>query len=155
MDDDRKAALKAYNELKAKYDLPELENLEKEFDFELEDDKIIAKTIINHIWEKISSIKSYIEGTLNPQRYCCIVETKFLNAKEKEKIFNFYKRIMSEYWSTVKATFGSPEEKINKIKDSFEFYKKVKKFSKDYIQRMIDGWNEKESADVENDGYIN
>jgi|GEM_PF-2042556 len=155
MDKEREAAIKEYEKLKTKYELPELEELEQEFDFELEDDKIIAKTIINQVWEKISSMKSYIEGILNPQRYCCIVETKFLNAKEKEKIFNFYKKIMTEYWKTVKATFSTPEDKIKQINKSYAFYKKVKNFSQEYIQRMIDGWSEEKGEAEEKDGYIN
>ncbi len=155
MDEEREQAIKKYNKLREKYDLPPLDELEKELDFVLDDDVAIAKNLINQIWERISSMKSYIEGVLNPQRYCCIIETKFLNPKEKEKVFNFYKEIMIEYWKTVKATFDGPEEKIKKIKSSYDFYKKVKQFSKEYIQRMIDGWSDKENKKEDNKTYIN
>lgn len=147
--EDRENAVKKYNEYKTQYALPELNELEDEFDFKLEDDAGIAKTIINQVWEKISSIKSYIEGILNPQRYCCMIETKFLNAKEKEKLFNFYKKIMIEYWKTVQSTFGTNEEKLKQITNSYEFYKRVKTFSKDYITRMIKGWSEENKEEKE------
>jgi len=152
--EDRQAAIKSYNKLKEKYELPELSEVEKEFDFELEDTAGIVKAIINQIWERISSMKSYIEGVLNPQRYCCMIETKFLKSKEKEKIFNFYKKIMIEYWKTVKATFEEEEAKINQLKNSYKFYQKVKRFSRDYIQRMIDGWSEEKTEEKQKD-YIN
>lgn len=146
---DRENAVKKYEELRIKHNLPTLQELEDELDFKLEDDAATAKTIINQIWEKISSIKSYIEGILNPQRYCCIIETKFLNPKEKEKLFDFYKKIMTEYWKTVQSTFGTSEEKTKQINNSYEFYKKVKQFSKEYIQRMIKGWSEEEKKEKE------
>ena len=115
-----------------------------------------SQNIINQIWERISSIKSYIEGALNPQRYCCMIETKFLKSKEKEKIFNFYKKIMIHYWKTVKSTFMTEEDKIKQINASYEFYKQVKKFSNEYIQRMIDGWSDEKTEEEETeDGYIN
>jgi hypothetical protein len=151
--EDRKAAIKKYDELKIKYKLPTRKELEKEFDFELEDTAGIPKEIINQIWERITSIKSYIEGALNPQRYCCMIETKFFNPKEKEKVFDFYKKIMIEYWKTVQATFRTKEEKVKQINKSFEFYKKVKKFSEGYIQKMIDGWSEGQEKEEKN-GHI-
>ncbi|MFA5406103.1 MAG: hypothetical protein WC307_01990 [Candidatus Nanoarchaeia archaeon] len=152
--ENREKAVSKYEELKTKYSLPELAELEDEFDFELDDDSAIIKTIINQIWDKVSSIKSYIEGILHPQRYCCIIETKFLNNKEKEKVFDFYKKIMADYWKTVKSTFGSQEEKINQVRETYEFYKKVKKFSNEYLNRMIKGWEEEEEKEPKEE-YIN
>jgi len=151
--EDRESAIKKYEELKNQHGLPELAELENEFDFELEDDAAIIKTIINQMWDKISSMKSYIEGILHPQRYCCIIETKFLKPKEKEKVFDFYKIIMAEYWKTVKSTFGAIEDKARQIKETYEFYKKVKKFSEDYLNRMLKGWSEEEKETKEE--YIN
>ena len=151
---DRENAIKKYDEYKTKYNLPSLNELEEEFDFKLEEDIGISKAVINQIWEKISSIKSYIEGILNPQRYCCMIETKFLNPKEKEKLFNYYKKIMIEYWKTVQSTFATSEEKLKQINNSYEFYKKVKQFSKDYITRMIKGWSEEDKTEKQDD-YIN
>ncbi len=151
--EEREKAIKKYEELKNQYGLPALHLLEDEFDFKLEDDNAISKTIINQIWEKISSIKSYVEGILNPQRYCCMIETKFLNAKEKEKLFNYYKKIMIEYWKTVQSTFGTNDEKTKQIINSYEFYKKVKAFSKDYLQRMVKGWSE-EDKEEKQENYI-
>ncbi len=151
--EDRKLAVKKYNELKAKYGLPSLKEIESEFDFELEEDIGIAKIIINQIWERISSMRSYIEGILNPQRYNSIIETKFFNAKEKERVFNFYKLIMIEYWKTIKITYDTPEMRVKQIKNSYDFYQKVKKYSNIFVQRMIDGWSEKDKKEKE--GYIN
>lgn len=142
--EDRTKAVSKYEQMKKEHGLPELKEIEEELEFEIENDAEIVKTIINNIWERISTIKSYIEGILNPQRYCCLIETKFMNQKEKEKIFDFYTEIMTAYWKTVQSTFGETTERIKEINDSYTFYKKVKKFSKEYIQKMIKGWSEEE-----------
>ena len=142
--EDREKAVEKYEQMKKEYGLPELKEIEEELEFEIENDAEITKTIINNIWERVSTVKSYIEGILNPQRYCCLIETKFMNPKEKEKVFDFYKEIMTAYWKTVHSTFGETPDRVKQINDSYEFYKKVKKFAKDYIQRMIKGWSEED-----------
>lgn len=152
--EDRDKAVKKYNKLKEKYELPALNALEEEFEFELDDTNGIIKTITHQVWDKITLIKSFIEGVLHPQRYCCITETGFLNPKSKEKIFNFYRLIMAEYWRTIKASFENEERKAEQLKNSYEFYQEVKKFSQNYTQKMIKGWEETEETEEKN-GYIN
>ncbi len=147
--EDRKLAVKKYNEYRKKYNLPPLEELEDEFGFELDDDAGIAKTIINQIWERISALRSYIEGILNPQRYCCLIETKFFNPKEKEKIFKFYQKIMIAYWKTIQISFKGKEERFKHINFCYDFYKKVRAYSLKYTQRMIDGWSEEDKEEKE------
>lgn len=153
--EDREKAIKEYGKLQKEYGLPKLSLLENEFEFELDDTSGIIKSITHRIWDKITLIKSFIEGALHPQRYCCITETSFLNPKEKEKIFDFYRKIMSEYWRTVKASFEDDKRKAEQLNNSYEFYQKVKRFSKSYTEKMIKGWEESEEITEEKNGYIN
>lgn len=149
----REKAIQAYKVLKKKHTLPSLKELEKEFDFELEDAKGIIKEVINKIWEKISQIKGWLEGLLHPQHYCCMFETEFFNKKEKERIFNIYMELMKEYWKTIKAGFGNEEENAKRLNKSLVFYKKIKKFATKYCDRMIKGWSEKEKEETKGE-YI-
>ena len=152
--EDRKLAVKEYKLLQEKHGLPKLSELEQEFEFELDEKTGIIKILNQQIWDRISIIKSYIEGILHPQRYCCMTETGFLNKKEKERIYEFYKKIMIEYWKTVKSTFLGEEKRAKQLKNNYEFYQKVKKFSTIYSDKMIKGWSQ-EQEEEKNEGYIN
>ena len=128
-----------------------MEKLKEEFDIETE--KATSVYILQSMWEKISVIKDYIEGLLNPEKYNCMVEISFFDEREKERLFSFYSKLMREHWKYLQALFGSEEERKKEIKELYEFYKRVKKFVKNLSKKMINGWGS-EIKEEKNGDYI-
>ncbi len=143
MVESRAKAKKIYEEYRKKHKLPSLKELEEEFDFELSETSGVISQIYSKIWEKIMKVKSDLEGLFNPQQYCCLAEHKFFTEKELKEFFNMYAEIMKNYWTAVRAGYISKEERIRKIKDSYEFYKKVKEFARKLYARYVKKWGEK------------
>lgn len=154
MVESRVKAVKIYNDAALKYKLPSLKELEEEFDFELAETSGVLGQIMSRIWDGIMKMRRDIEGLLQPQQYCCLIEHKFFSESEKKELFNVYGDIMANYWSVIRAGFSSKEERAKWIKKSYELYKKLKPFGVKYTTKLIDNWGKKEKAEAK-EGYIN
>ncbi len=153
MAESRIKAVKKYNEYKKKYGLPSLKELEEEFDFELNETSGIISQVLGRMWDRILKVKLDLEGIFHPQQYCCLIEHKFFTGKEKKELFNTYKKIMTQYWITIKANYISKEERIKQISKNYEFYKKLKPIVRKYLTRYIKKWSEKGKKELR-EGYI-
>jgi len=87
---------KEYEALKKKYKLPEFEQLDKNFEIScIEHAKLLHVNIRKRIVEKIETFCDVLENLIHPNTdITSMYEDKFFSDKEKEKMFDLYKKLM-------------------------------------------------------------
>ncbi|OGI14778.1 hypothetical protein A3K63_02795 [Candidatus Micrarchaeota archaeon RBG_16_49_10] len=99
-----------YKKLMSKHSLPKLEDLEREFSFELEEDGDILSFISDKILERMDEFSKTLETALFPVHDPSkLYEAKMAKGK-REELFGIYKSMMSLYWEGRK-TLIAPTEK--------------------------------------------
>ncbi|RLE47802.1 hypothetical protein DRJ25_01505 [Candidatus Woesearchaeota archaeon] len=110
-----------YNKLKKKFtQLPDFDNINKEFDIE-NTDKISLASIRKKIEEKIELCLDALERILNPEptNLADLYEYKFFTQEEKEYAFKIFKQLMQLYRASLESELTANKEEqaktINKI----------------------------------------
>ena len=124
-----------YNQLRKKYSLPKLEDLTKEFAVKLENPDFILHDIICKINEEISDCTETIEPMIfvgSSGEPSVLYEANMLKDK-REKIFKFYKELMSIVWKSKRVvTATNEEDMVQFINESYNNW--TKRLKKGFIE---------------------
>ncbi|MFQ6009715.1 MAG: hypothetical protein ACE5J7_01190 [Candidatus Aenigmatarchaeota archaeon] len=141
-----------YSRLKKKYKkLPDWAWLRKNFTVKIEEDGAAIEQVKNTMVEKLESVNGKIEPILSgAENFCCYFERRMLARKQKEKMFELYKKIQSLLWRS-SAINVSPSEKecVEWVIDAKEFWETNKRFFVDTFHSISKGWKAHKEAEVE------
>lgn len=149
---------KDYLKLQKKYNLPDFENLNKDFQIERiaqNETEILIREIRKLIAEKFSGYLRFIETILHPMNAPMFVFSviKLITSNEKKKLTEIYKELIKKEVKLIELDIDFVEEKETEfVKDSFEFWNKTKKDFLDILQTVEKNWDNK--TDKNNGGYF-
>jgi len=86
--------------MQGKFNLPQLNELKERFKFDLEENEKIFDQIRNEISERIFTFtEKIIEPVIaGSDSYSCIFEQEMLTEKDRQKLFDIYKKIQVLKW---------------------------------------------------------
>lgn len=101
-----------YRKMQDKFKLPQLNELKETFKFELEDNDKIFDQIRSEISERIFTFsEKIIEPVIaGSESYSCIFEQEMLSDKERQRLFDIYKKIQVLKWEN-NLLMLQPDEK--------------------------------------------
>lgn len=147
---------KNYELLKKKYNLPDFDRLNNEFEISLiEHEEFLLRDIVKKITEKVEIYAKLAESWLQPDTnsIAAMHECKFIEEIEKEKIYDIFKRLMVLDRESIKASLGDEKEEAEFVKLSFEEWIKVKQDLRPIVAKIRTTWDK--DSDVREDlGYL-
>ena len=114
-----------YRKMQDKFDLPQLNELKRTFKFDLEENEKIFDQIRNEISERIFTFtEKIIEPVIaGSDSYSCIFEQEMLSDKERQKLFDIYKKIQVLKWENNLLMLQPDEKKAAEwVKKTWELW---------------------------------
>lgn len=138
-----------YEELKEKYNLPDYDALN--FEFELDKDaKFILRDIRRKINTKINAFLDILEGVLQPEASSLsqMYEINFITEKGKQKVLDFYKKLMKISRNSDEIAINLDESQESEfIKKVFAEWNDIKSEMLLIIQKMKLSWEKELKQD--------
>ncbi len=144
-----------YEQLRQKYDLPELEILSFEFEIDKESE-FILREVRRKINERIEAYCDVLSGILQPDASNIIQmhEVAYFDEKEKNKVFKYYRKLMKISRESLEIGLEANEHReamfINSI---FNEWKSIKEQMIEIIKILKESW-EKDSQNEEDLRYM-
>ena len=149
---------KNYKKVQEKYDLPDFDSMNRDFQIEkiadCESDYLIRE-IRRCIGDKFSNYLRFVETILNPVNAPMFVFSviKSIGTDEKSKLSETYKELAKLELTLVKLDVDFCEEREAEfIKDSYKKWQKIKKEILSVVEIMEKNWDNKFEAN--NKGYF-
>ena len=114
-----------YKKMQMKFDLPQLSELKETFKFDLEGNEKIFDQIRSEVSERLFTfsdkiIEPVIAGS---DSYACIFEQEMLSDRERQKLFDLYKKIQVLKWENNLVMLQPDEKKAAEwVKKTWEFW---------------------------------
>ena len=144
---------KQYNEFRKKYKLPEFKDIDFEFEIsDLEEINFLLRAIIRKIAEKLDFYSTILEEILQPDtsNLYAMHETRFFDEKEKNGMYDLYRKLMDFNRATIELSLGHNERnEADFINQFFEEWKALKQELLKFVKKMRTSW--KEEADIKED----
>ena len=148
---------KEYEKIKDKYNLPDFNLLNAEFEFKpMQVDSSVIKHIARRMGEKVVYFSRGIDAVLFSFGNSLVLsyENKMLDEEEKKKIIELHKRIMffdRGIW--VLDIEENEEEDIKYIKELWKEWFDLKKEVLEYAKKIRDGWKKEYSNEKSGDYF--
>ena len=144
---------KQYIELKNKYKLPEFKDMDFEFEIsDLEETNFLLRAIIRKIAEKLDFYSTMLEEILQPDtsNLYAMHETRFFDEKEKNVMYDLYKKLMDFNRASIELSLGHNERnEADFINQFFEEWNALKQELLKFVNKMRTSW--KEEVDIKED----
>lgn len=120
-----KSQLIKYMSIQEKFDLPQLRDLTRTFEFEIDDNEDILDQIRSEVSEKIFS---FTEKIIEPiimgsDSFSSVFEQNMISQPERKKLFDLYKEIQALKWENNMLIMKKEEKKtIEWIKKTWDFW---------------------------------
>lgn len=146
-----------YGKLKKKYNLPEFEELDNEFEISsIENEKFLLREIINKIVDRTDFFSRFFEDLLQPDPSLLrsMHEANIFNDEERKVIYSLYKKLMVIIRQSVEVSLNrSEKEEANFIKKTFDGWKGLKTSISKIVDKIKNSWK-KETYSKEELGYL-
>ena len=146
-----------YSKLKNKYNLPNFQDLDKEFGISsIENDKFLLRETINKIMERVDFFSELLECSLQPDTSSLrsMNESKFFEDKERRIFYILYKKLMVISRESTEVSLKRYEkEEANFINKTFNEWKELKTDLLKFVEKVKDSWK-KETNIKEDLGYL-
>jgi hypothetical protein len=149
-----------YKKVQEKYNLPEFDNLNRDFYIEKISDTetdYFLREIVKFMGEKIFNFVKFIEGILNPTNASMFIFSivKSISVEEKKKLSEVYKILSRFEIDLLELDLSSSEEKEAEfIKNLFDEWQNVKKEILDVVNVIKDNWDKKFEVNGNNKNYF-
>lgn len=140
---------KNYSKFEKKYDLPEFDELNKDFAIErISEEKtdFLIREIRKFMAEKFSEYLRFIEGLLNPVNAPMFIFSvvKLLSAKDKETLSEAYKKLSLIGINLIELDLEFSESREAEfVKSGFSDWQKIKKDLVSIVEVVKKNWNKK------------
>ncbi|MBW2993029.1 hypothetical protein KY317_00470 [Candidatus Woesearchaeota archaeon] len=142
------AIKESYSKLQKKYKLPKFEEINKEFEINsIEEGEFLLREIRRKIAEKIELYIKVIDGVLQPEpTIASLHEIKALSEKEKEKVYELYKKLMIISRANIETSVNESDSKTaDYIRETLKQWEDVKHRFLAVIRKLKESWkSEKE-----------
>lgn len=136
---------KKYNELQKKHKLPDYAQLNSDFEISVIDkEEFLLREVRRKIYEKIDKFVQVLDTVLQPEANVKdMQECHVFTEKEKERIYELYKRMMFYLqYSNETALFETDEESARFITESSSGWQSIKKELKPIVSKLKESWKE-------------
>jgi hypothetical protein len=139
-----------YEKLRKKYNLPEFDKLDDEFEIrKIDHDSNLVREIARHIISKLISICEYLDPILNPHESLrSSVEANAFTEEEIEDMVKFYKEIWHNIHLCANASFVSDDEESKCISNMLVKWPKLKNKIKYFSDKLVMTWSQTEKDDA-------
>lgn len=140
---------KDYQKIKEKYNLPEFNQLNEDFQIEKvseEETSILIREIRKFMVEKFANYLRFVESILHPVNVSMFVYSviKTIGTKEKEKLNEIYGKLAKLEVRLVEIDLQFSEEKeIKFVKDSYLIWQEIKKDLLGIVDVIKENWDNK------------
>lgn len=148
----RKELVEEYKILQKKYQLPDFETLDKQFDIRIFDEGYVLIDILNKIQEKVEDYAEFLTSLLNlDSDIINLTESKYISDVERLEIFELLRKFMSLSKEIQILSIENNETNIAKfIKNlDIEDNKII-----GILQKLKKGWDENTIEDIQKAGYL-
>lgn len=146
---EEKDMTKVYVELKARYDLPALNELDKEFCVgKLEETDFVLRSVINKMGDRLEHVSRILGDIIQPENSLShMYESEAFTEDEKKNIFELYKKVYYYHTQLLINDFDHDEESAAKlINMTFKKWVDIKKEFLKILDKIREAWkNEKKS----------
>ncbi|MBI4896052.1 MAG: hypothetical protein HY832_00695 [Candidatus Aenigmarchaeota archaeon] len=114
-----------YQKLQARHNLPKLKDLQEKFKFDIESDASIFDVIRNEMSDRVFSMtERVIEPILmGSESFSSLFEQDMVTQKERERLFQIYKKIQVLKWENTMLMIRPDDQKIAKwIKKTWDLW---------------------------------
>ena len=142
---------KIYAEIKKKYELPEFENINKDFQISsIEEKDFLLKEISKKMTEKIELFSNILEEILNPERISSSHESSMFTDLEKKEILRVYRKLhlFQRENSCLEITYEE-EENAKFIEKIFNEWQEIKPMLKKTLTKLKESWNHDKKSKLE------
>lgn len=143
--------IERYKELTKKYELPDYDSLDSEFEiYSLEDAKYLLRAILEKMVHKIDDYIKILEDVLYPDAssYSSIYETRVIAEADKDKILRLHKEMMIIIRKAFCISIDYEEQEIGKfICEVFSKWLKLKPGFKEIAGKLKDAWESESFVD--------
>jgi len=147
---------KAYSELQKKFNVPDIEYIDSEFEIStIEADKFLLREIRRKIHDKIDTVCKVLDGILQPEPvWHSMYESGIFTDDEKKGLYLIYKELMT-YNRASSVLELEANDKLNAkfISEFTNKWKSMKEKLVDVMKKMEEGWKKEASMD-EKLGYF-
>ena len=140
---------KNYKKVQKKYNLPEFEKLNEDFQIEklseLETDYLIRE-VRRFMGEKFSNYLRFVEAILNPTNVPTFIFSivKSIRTEERNKLMEIYKQISKLELELIELDISfSEKNEANFIKGSYDIWQKIKQDTLGIITVIKSNWDNK------------
>lgn len=135
----------SYDIIKKKFNLPEFDELDSEFEIralDIEKSGILIKALLRIILSKLAIFLNYLEPIIspNPQSYHSMVELNNLSDDDKHEIFDYYKSLSSLYHEGCAIELKSEKEVANFIKKIYQKWPELKRKEIYFLDKITQTW---------------
>ncbi|MFH1316775.1 MAG: hypothetical protein ABII01_04605 [Candidatus Woesearchaeota archaeon] len=145
-----------YKGLRKKYDLPDFETLDRDFEASsIEEDRFLLREIRKKIVEKIEFYSKILEDIVQPEATVTSMhECKAFEENEKEQVYAVYMRMMAAHRKSITLSLedGEPNE-AKFIKEFTIAWKDIKPELIKIIKKLEESWK-KDTEFKEELGYL-
>lgn len=146
----------AYEKLRKKYDLPEFNKINSEFEIStIEHEEFLLSNIRKKIKERLAFFIDALEPTVQPtEAIANIYELRQLSEDERNAAMEIYKKLM--YWiraATEMMACADERRDAEFIKELFRQWPEMKRELINVFSRLKEVWRTKEKSKVR-DGYF-
>lgn len=149
-----------YEELKKKYNLPEFNELNRDFHIEKiaeSETDFLLREIIKFIGDKIFNFMRFVEGIINPANAPLFVFSivKTISAEERKKLSEIYKTLSRFEIDLLGIDLGDSEKKEAEfIKDFYTEWQNIKKEILGVVDVIKKNWDKKIEFNDNGKGYF-
>jgi len=145
-----------YNKLKKKYNLPNLDLLDEEFEVSsIEFDHFILRQFRRKIIEKLEEIRRVFDNIVQTEtNLVSILEASVFSDAQKNEVLNLYRKMMFfDRWSFELDIEGGDAKNAEFLREVTAFWKSSKRELLSYAKKIKDCWHQ-ETASTERAGYF-
>lgn len=143
---------KEYDKLRAKHNLPELKELDKEFCIgKLEETDLLLRTIINKMNERIEHTLKILGEIIQPETNVAeMYESEAFSDEEKKEMFELFKKISVYHTDLLLKDFeyeeASAAQLINKV---YADWNAIKQEFIKILEKIKDSWKNETKSKLE------
>ncbi|NQU97888.1 hypothetical protein HQ533_00315 [Candidatus Woesearchaeota archaeon] len=143
---------KEYNNLKKKHGLPNLKELDRDFQVSsIEAKNFLLKEIAKKISEKIELFANLLEEILNPEtRLSALHESSMFSDEDKKHVLKIYRKLLYNYrmHSNLEISYDE-KETTEYINNFFKEWQNLKPELKSIVTKMQSCWNRDKKTKLE------
>ena len=137
----------AYEEIRAKHDLPPFKKTDSEFDISgIEPKGNLLKEVLQHLHRKVERTAQLVQDIVNPSGDTVVdlIESSFFTQEDRAKLASVEKEIMVAYRKILVAQYENNDAAIAKaISQIVEQWPTIRKSLLPYLRKLPTGWQER------------